>query len=239
MEAKDSFWVKISTFIVDKRNIFFLFFVFAGLFCVVSRNWVQTNDDLTSYLPPDTETRQGLTIMGDEFITYASARVMVSNIPLDRALELKEALEERFGGQWRILNRAHHSSLKTAVASTLPYVLDANNYPDIQELMMAIDLGITDYSSWICDYVLRYKPGFLYTPDIENYKDNRGFYYPLQETPFPICSSNAELADKIRSFDLEQYQKATEKFLAARGCVDDGHASEKIVDMMQKLVEKG
>ena len=93
MEAKDSFWVKISTFIVDKRNIFFLFFVFAGLFCVVSRNWVQTNDDLTSYLPPDTETRQGLTIMGDEFITYASARVMVSNIPLDRALELKEALE--------------------------------------------------------------------------------------------------------------------------------------------------
>jgi len=153
--------------------------------------------------------------------------------------KLKEALEERFGGQWRILNRAHHSSLKTAVASTLPYVLDANNYPDIQELMMAIDLGITDYSSWICDYVLRYKPGFLYTPDIENYKDNRGFYYPLQETPFPICSSNAELADKIRSFDLEQYQKATEKFLAARGCVDDGHASEKIVDMMQKLVEKG
>jgi len=97
MEDKPSFWVKISTFIVDKRNIFFLFFVVAGLFCVVASGWVQTNDDLTSYLPPETETRRGLTIMGDEFTTYATARVMVSNVTLERALELREVLEQVTG----------------------------------------------------------------------------------------------------------------------------------------------
>ncbi len=150
---------------------------------------------------------------------------------------LRRALQKRFGGKWAVLGRAHHSGRKRAVASSLPYVLDASLYPDIQELMMAAEVGITDYSSWICDYVLRYKPGFLYTPDIENYKENRGFYYPLQETPFPICSSNDALEKSILGFDLERYRRATDQFLAARGCVDDGHASERIVDMIEGLVQ--
>lgn len=94
METKQSFWVKISTLIVDKRNIFFLFFLVAALVCAVSRTWVQTNDDLTSYLPPDTETRRGLSIMEEQFTTYATADVMVSNLSLERALDLQDQLEQ-------------------------------------------------------------------------------------------------------------------------------------------------
>ena len=116
-------------------------------------------------------------------------------------------------------------------------MLDANEYPDIQELMMAIDLGITDYSSWICDYVLRYKPGLLYVPDIDNYDQNRGFYYPLEETPFPICRSNEELEEAVLGFDTEKYEKRTEEYLKARGCIDDGKASERIVDMLEGIVQ--
>lgn len=151
---------------------------------------------------------------------------------------LKQALEERFGGEWIILNRAHHSSIRKSQISRLPYVLNANEYPDIQELMMAIDMGITDYSSWICDYVLTYKPGFLYTPDLDTYDQQRGFYYPLKEVPFPICCSNDELVEKILSFDQDAFKASTDRFLAARGCVDDGHASEHIVDMLIDVVEK-
>ena len=149
---------------------------------------------------------------------------------------LRDALEKRFGGQWLILNRAHHSSLKNTEISTLPYVLDANDYPDIQELMIAIDLGITDYSSWICDYVLSYKPGLLYTPDLDAYDHNRGFYYPIEETPFPICKSNIELAKNIESFDENTFKKRTDKFLEERGCIDDGKASARIVDMLTEIV---
>ena len=89
---KTSFWERMATFIVDKRNIFFLFFIAAGLFCLVSSGWVKTNDDITAYLPADTETRQGLTIMEDEFTTFATARVMVSNLDLERAMALRDRM---------------------------------------------------------------------------------------------------------------------------------------------------
>ncbi len=95
MESKEkgNLMRKVSEFIVDKRNIFFLFFIAACAFCVVSAGWVKTNDDITSYLPEETETRQGLNIMEEQFTTYATARVMVENITLDTALELLPQLE--------------------------------------------------------------------------------------------------------------------------------------------------
>lgn len=96
METKEkgNFMERVATFIVDKRNIFFLFFIVACAFCVVSATWVKTNDDITAYLPEETETRQGLDIMDKQFVTYATARVMVSNISLDDALELKEEIAD-------------------------------------------------------------------------------------------------------------------------------------------------
>ncbi len=99
MESKEksSFMTKLSTFIVDKRNIFFLFFIAACIFSVVSSTWVKTNDDITTYLPEETETRQGLTIMDEQFTTYATARVMVENIDLPTALELCDQLEKVTG----------------------------------------------------------------------------------------------------------------------------------------------
>ena len=51
---KPTFWEKVATFIVDKRNIFFLFFIAAGIFCAISSGGVQTNGDLRDYLPADT-----------------------------------------------------------------------------------------------------------------------------------------------------------------------------------------
>ena len=91
-QHQPTFWERMATFIVDKRNIFFLFFIAAGIFCLVSTGWVKTNDDITAYLPADTETRQGLTIMEDEFTTYATARVMVENLSLERSMELADKL---------------------------------------------------------------------------------------------------------------------------------------------------
>lgn len=62
-------------------------------FQLFSRNWVKVEDDLTTYLPDSTETRQGLTLMDDEFITYGSASVMVSNITYDKAESISDAIE--------------------------------------------------------------------------------------------------------------------------------------------------
>ena len=85
---------KLASFIVDKRNLFFLLYIFALIFCAVATGWVKVENDITTYLPDSTETRQGLTVMNDNFITYGSARVMVSNISYDTALDLQEIIED-------------------------------------------------------------------------------------------------------------------------------------------------
>lgn len=85
---------KIATFIVDKRNLFFLFYVLALIFSVVASGWVQVENDITTYLPADTETRQGLTVMNDNFTTFGTARVMVSNLTYEKAGDLQQELEE-------------------------------------------------------------------------------------------------------------------------------------------------
>lgn len=93
-ETKPSAMEKLATFIVDKRNLFFLLYIFAIIFCVFSTGWVNVENDITTYLPDSTETRQGLTIMNDEFVTYGTAKVMVSNISYERGEALVEDILE-------------------------------------------------------------------------------------------------------------------------------------------------
>ena len=85
---------KVARFIVDKRKAFYLVFLAAFLFCAASMNKVQINNDITSYLPAQTETRRGLTIMDEEFVTLGSANVMVSNVTYQTALDLSHKLED-------------------------------------------------------------------------------------------------------------------------------------------------
>mgnify|MGYP003209388984 FL=1 len=74
-DKKKNFVERMAGFIVDKRNGFFLMYIGLIIFSLVSTNWVSVNNDLTSYLPEETETRQGLTLMEDEFTTFATADV--------------------------------------------------------------------------------------------------------------------------------------------------------------------
>ena len=87
--------IKVATFIVDKRNLFFLLFVLAIIFSIIAMNWVKVENQLSAYLPETTETRQGLDLMDQEFVTYGSAKVMVSNITYDDAQVIADEIEAR------------------------------------------------------------------------------------------------------------------------------------------------
>ena len=93
-KENDSGMKKVAAFIVDKRNLFFLIYAVALVFSLFSRNWVEVENDITTYLPDDTETRQGLTVMNDNFVTYGSARVMLSNVTQERAQNIADDLLE-------------------------------------------------------------------------------------------------------------------------------------------------
>ncbi|MCM1107413.1 MAG: MMPL family transporter [Blautia sp.] len=95
-EAKENnVMLKIASFIVDKRNLFFLLFILMMIFSAVAMGWVKVENELAAYLPQTTETRRGLDLMEEEFITYGTAQVMVSNITYEEAEKISEKLSER------------------------------------------------------------------------------------------------------------------------------------------------
>ena len=83
---------KVACQIVERRNLIFLIVVILLIFSVISRSWVSVENDLTTYLPETSGTRQALDIMEEEFTTYGTADVMVANIGPERAQELADQL---------------------------------------------------------------------------------------------------------------------------------------------------
>lgn len=96
-KKEESFMIKLATLIVDKRKGFYLIFIMLIIFSVIYMNKVKVNNDLTTYLPDTTETRQGLDLMEQQFITYGTARIMVCNVTWEEARELADRLERLEG----------------------------------------------------------------------------------------------------------------------------------------------
>lgn len=87
--------LKIASFIVDKRMLFFLIYIIALIFSIFAKNWVQVENDLSAYLSGDTETRRGLDLMEEQFTTFGSAKIMVANILWEDAVDLEARIAER------------------------------------------------------------------------------------------------------------------------------------------------
>ena len=97
MEAKQekgNVMEKVAQFIVDKRNLFFLLYIAAMIFCMFSMNWKQVETDVTLYLNEESETRQGLATMNEHFAMFSSARVMVSNVTYEEAVQLYQQITQ-------------------------------------------------------------------------------------------------------------------------------------------------
>ena len=94
IKEKGNLMKGLATAIVKYRFFIMAIFLAAAIFCVMSISKVKVNEDITAFLPDDTETRQGLTIMEDEFITYGMADIMVSNITYEKAQQLADHMAE-------------------------------------------------------------------------------------------------------------------------------------------------
>ena len=86
---------KISKFIVDQRMLVMIVFAAACVYCAMSISKVKVNEDITAFLPANTDTRRGLTIMEEEFTTFASANVMLANTTYDRIKDFMDAPLDR------------------------------------------------------------------------------------------------------------------------------------------------
>jgi CDP-glycerol glycerophosphotransferase len=151
-----------------------------------------------------------------------------------------EALSMKYGGDWLFLVRQHFVDAGKPLLQghEASIMVDATDYPDIQELMVAADAGFTDYSSWILDYMFTRRPGFLFAPDLESYDLTRGFYYPLDEAPFPIAKTPETLIKNILSFSRDNYEDKIDDFTRRMECMEDGRACERIVEAIQEWMSE-
>lgn len=152
--------------------------------------------------------------------------------------KLRQSLTKKYGGQWVIMVKLHPFIIeqKHKLQMDTINIIDATEYPNIQELLVTCDCLITDYSSCVYDYMLQYKPAFIFATDIAKYDNQRGLYYPLTSTPFPIATTNEELEYNILNFDDDKYRQKVKEFLDDKGCVDDGDATKKVVQLIKQII---
>ena len=150
---------------------------------------------------------------------------------------LLKALGDRFCGDFVLFLRCH-PHIKSDVFNNYSEsidIIDVSSYPDMQELLCASDVLITDYSSSMWDFSLSYKLCLVYAPDIEDYRQERDFHTPISEWPFPVATNNDELEKNIMSFDYDIYVNNIRKHHKELGSYEDGHASEKVGKMILEL----
>lgn len=151
---------------------------------------------------------------------------------------LVSTLEKRFGGEWRALLRLHPSLSKEAKETNWgDKVLNASFYSDMQELLAACDVLISDYSSVISEFALTGNPIFLYATDVQEYAVERDFYVDYYKLPFSIAEDNEQLSHNILSFEPSEYEKRVRDYLVDVGMKDFGRAAKDVVNRIEHWIE--
>ena len=143
-------------------------------------------------------------------------------------------LRRRFGDSVTVLVRGHANTRHARRPDAVEHVIDVTQHPDVNELILAADVLVTDYSSLMFDFCVTGKPMIFLTPDLATYRDQvRGFYLDFEHiAPGPFCQTTTQLAHHldelgvIRTTYADRYDSFRRRF-APR---DDGAAGERVVD---------
>ena len=148
---------------------------------------------------------------------------------------MRKNFEKRFGGEWVILVRLHPHNLMDA-EQFMQYndtIINATSYSVKQELLVACDVLISDYSSCMFDFVTTGKPCFMYASDAAQYKEEHDFYFNIYELPFPLAENNDEMEDRILKFDETVYEDNLQKLFHKVGLCENGAACKQVVEWIQ------
>jgi CDP-glycerol glycerophosphotransferase len=145
------------------------------------------------------------------------------------------AAAERLGSGYIVLARLHYldsTDRRLAELQEAGLLRDVTDHPSVEELCIAADLLITDYSSIMFDYAVLDRPIVIHAPDWNEYRARRGTYFDLMAEPPGIATTTAEeLLDALasRAFASEQADLTRAAFRARFCMLDDGRAAERVV----------
>ena len=142
------------------------------------------------------------------------------------------AMKRALGDEYVLLIK-HHPFVKqppVVPEDCADFAMDVTKSLEIDQLLCASDVCVSDYSSLIFEYSLFERPMIFFAYDLDDYFDWRGFYYNYDElTPGPVVQETEEIIDYIRHldarFDQAQVHAFKEKFMSS--C--DGHATDRIM----------
>ena len=141
-------------------------------------------------------------------------------------------LEKKTGSSWICLIRAH--SAVSGFEEQQVHdgrIMDVTSYEDMNDLLLISDILITDYSSSAGDFALLGRLIILYQNDREEYsKNDRTFYFDIDESPYMVAMNQGELIRKIRDMDMAAVQENCRDILAFYGTVETGKSSEAVVN---------
>ncbi len=188
------------------------------------------------------KVRQRYEIAPDTRILLYAPTYRKANPPVEfLADELVEVLEAT-GETWVVLSRFHRyqtQDMNLVVSGTR--VIDVADYPDMQELLCAADLMVTDYSSCVWDYTFLKRPCVLYVPDQQEYIKHTGFYVPMEQWPFLCAKNMSELKDVIVSLRDDQVRdnllKNMDAHIEALGGYENGDCREQIAAIIEQLTQ--
>jgi CDP-glycerol glycerophosphotransferase len=111
--------------------------------------------------------------------------------------------------------------------------IEVTDYPEVSDLYLAADAGIVDYSSLRFDFGVTGKPMIFHVPDLQRYKDTRGWLFDFEPTaPGPLVDTTEEVVDRLLDLDgvRAEHAAAYQRFHDDYLDLDDGHAGQRLVD---------
>jgi len=109
----------------------------------------------------------------------------------------------------------------------------------MQELLLAADVLITDFSSAVWDFMLTGRPCFLFALDYDRYIETADVYTPMSEWPFPKARGNAELEENILAFDEKRYAEDCARHYVELGGCETGRAAQLVGERLLEHKEHG
>lgn len=146
------------------------------------------------------------------------------------------SFEKLLGNHVEVLLRLHPNMSKIAGIDALvnsPHVHNITSEPDVLEFIFASDAMVSDYSSTMFDFARMKKPCFIYAVDRNDY--DRGFYFSLDQLPFPVAENEAQLQKCIADFSYDGYiDKVKDCFENLFGLDEDGNSSKRLYEWMKR-----
>lgn len=201
---------------------------------ILYKNNSESKKNVSKYFTIPIDVENGVILYAPTFRGNASNASFISDKQLFDIEKVLDVCERRFKKKYKLLFRAHYFNDKK---KSTKYI-SATHYPDMQELLAASDILITDYSSCMGDMCLTRKPVFLYTPDLEEYISDRGFYWNIFTLPFPVAQNAEKFYDIILNFDEEQYQEKVIKYLQRLYSYEAPGSDEVAARYLLKLLMK-